>query len=535
MIRGVKQPFKFTTPINFTDINHIEVIFSQPHNQGNPPTAPMPIVKYYDKQLEKVDEWDETDKVQTQTYQVDTKYYWYDSAQSAFVSDNTPPAEEDISGGAIQSYPLGDTCSVSKVYKCDTAYYQYNPSTTKWDITSEEPNADLQPLSKIGVMNIPSNTDTKRACIYNQRYYRYNGTEWITSTDEILPIVEINYWDLDKEEIIENDAYYYDRDKTYCALETYYKYDGNEWKSYGRPQEVRVLNDDCDKSKIWMMKELYYQYNVETDKFEKTGVREVYYKYNTTSMQWEECECPCIGAEEIDLWVGAETHDVNKTYVCKKAYYRYNAGLDTPAWESSNNMLVPVVEIDEWRTSDYHDTSKIYMCPTRYYQYNIEEEAWEEKDSVNKPQIVNLDYWSNPIDRDKNHIYLCQPTYFRYNSDKAEWMSASSFSVQFTKIDDPSEATDQSKVYECSPTYYAYRGGEWEIYKNVSEAVLNDGFNPVVGDPKSFLIELNAEETMRFVDKYKGRVQAFIDDIPHKMEYFSVYPSLIDELSNSND
>jgi hypothetical protein len=527
MIRGTEQSFKFTTPTDFKDIDRIVAVFSQPHNSGTT-TAPMPITKYYDKQLEEVDSWSETGKSTNQTYCVGTKYYWGGSE----VSHDTPPTEADIlSSNATTTYPLAASCDKSNVYKCEKSYYQYNPEEQNWDITTDAPSTELQSLNDVGVDNIPSDTDKKRACVYNRSYHRYNGNEWETSTTEILPIEEINYWDSSKESGL-------DTDKTYCALETYYKYvvgtdDSGSWQSYGRPEEVRALNDACDKSKIYMMKELYYQYNIATDQFEKTGVREVYYQYNTTSNKWEECECPCMDAEEIDLWIEADA-DRNKVYVCKNVYYRYNAGLETPAWEASNNMLVPVIEIDRWVASDYHDISKIYMCPTRYYQYNISKETWEEVDKVVQPQTVKLDYWTDPIDRDKNKIYLCGPTYFQYNSENEKWVSSASFNMKFVKIDELPNGLDESKIYECSPTYYAYVGGVWEDYKNIADAVRNDGFAQVEGDPKSFVIKLTAEETMRFDIKYKGRVQAVIDNISHPMEYFSVYPTLIDEIPDDS-
>lgn len=529
MIRGTEQTFKFTTNYDFKDINRIVAVFSQPHNNGTT-SAPMPITKYYDKKAEKVDAWSETGKDTTKTYYVDTKYYRYDSTRSRFEPSDTIPTESTISGGTIAVYPVADNSGVhiSKAYKCDKSYYQYDPSTEKWNISSTKPDDALTELSQAGVDNIPSATDKKRACVYKQSYHRYDGSKWETSTTEILPIKEINYWDSSEESSL-------DQDKTYCALETYYKYVSGSWMSYGRPEKVRVLNDDCDQSKVYMMEELYYQYNVETDQFEKTGVREVYYQYNTTTKQWEECECPCLDAVEIDLWVNTDTHDNSKIYVCKNVYYRYNAGSVPQAWEPSNNMLVPVIEIDEWVNDGtvYYDTSKIYMCPTRYYQYNIAKEVWEEVEEVVQPQIVSLDYWTDPIDRDKSNIYLCGPTYFQYDSKKSEWVSSPSFNLQLEVIDDPSKATDQSKIYECTPTYYIYKDNGWDDTKNISDAIRNDGFAQVEDDPKSFVIKLSAEETTRFNTKYKGRVQATINNISHPIEYFSVYPTLIDEIPSN--
>lgn len=515
MIRGIEQAFKFTTPVDFEDINRIEVVFSQPHNTNDL----MPIVKYYDKQLEEIDSWNEDGKSEDKTYCVGTKYYWGGSSSA------TPPGEADIlSEVEITTYPLDNSYSISKAYKCEKSYYRYNPTSSDWDISESVPETSLSEKAEVGLPD--SNADKQRAYVYKQSYHRYNGSEWETSTTEILPIEEINYWDSSKESSL-------DKDKTYCALETYYKYVGGSWKSYGRPEKVCVLNKDCDQSKVYMMEELDYQYNVETDQFEKTGVREVYYQYNTTTKQWEECECPCLDAVEIDLWIDTDTHDTSKIYVCRNVYYRYNAGLTTPAWEASNDMLVPVIEIDEWVEDDsvYYDTSKIYMCPTRYYQYNIDDGAWKEVENVIQPQIVKLDYWTDADQRDKNNIYLCGPTYYQYSSEDERWVSSATLSMQFVQIEYSSEATDSSKIYECSPTYYAYKDGVWEDYKNVTDAVRNDGFAPVEGDHKSFVTKLTADETTRFHTKYKGRVQAIINNVSHPIEYFSVYPTLIDEIS----
>jgi hypothetical protein len=521
MIRGTEQVFKFTTNYDFKDINRIEAVFSQPRNNGTT-AAPMPITKYNNRQSEEVDAWTEEDKDPAKTYYVGTKYYWGGSTEGSDV----PPTEVDIlSETEIVTYPLDTSCDISKVYKCEQSYYQYNPTDDDWDITSDAPSAELQVLDRAGVDNISNTIDKKRACVYKQSYHRYNGSSWDTNTAEILPIKEISYWDSSKEDNL-------DRDKTYCALETYYKCVGGSWQSYGRPEEVRALNDACDKSKIYMMKEFYYQYNVATDQFEKTGVREVYYKYNTTDNKWEECECPCMDAEEIDLWIEADA-DESKTYVCKNVYYRYNAGLEIPEWEASNNMLVPVIEIDEWVDSDYHDISKIYMCPTKYYQYNIAEGVWKEVEEVVQPQTVKLDYWAGSADYDKNKIYLCGPTYFQYNSENTNWVSSASFNMEFVKVDELPGDIDESKIYECSPTYYAYKHNVWEEYKNIADVARNDGFTQVEGDPKSFVVKLDTEETMRFNTKYKGRVQAIINNISHPIEYFPVYPTLIDEIPSN--
>jgi hypothetical protein len=535
MIRGAEQAFKFTTSFDFEDICNIVAVFSQPHNEGTA-TAPMPITKYYNRQIEEVDEWNSSDADTTKTYYVGTKYYRYDANSDLFIASNTKPTESDISGGAVTTWPLGDAYEISKVYKCDQSYYQYNPSTQKWDITSDAPSTDLIELSQVGVENIPTGANKKQMCVYNQCYYKHNGTQWQKS-DSILPIEETPYWDDTK--LAE-----YDTSKTYCAIETYYKYVDGAWHTYGRdcvwPTEVYAWNSDdtsaYDKSKIYMLKEFYYQYNAETDQFEKTAIREVYYLYNVEEEQWEECEEPDIAIEDIGLWVGTDEHDVNKIYVCKNVYYRYNTNLETPVWEGSNNMLVPVVEIDQWVDEDYHDTSKIYMCRARYYRYNIEKSEWEEKEEAIQPQIVNLDYWTEPTDRDKYQIYLCGPTYYKYDSSNTQWLPSATFNIQLTQIDHPSEAVDESKIYECSPIYYAYKGDTWEEYKNIADASRNDGFSPVDGDPKSFVAMLSAEETMRFNEQYKGRVQVtvYCDTVNRtdksKVEYFTVYPTMTDEI-----
>lgn len=535
MIRGAEQAFKFTTSFDFNDICNIVAVWSQQYNNGTT-LAPMPITKYYNRKVENIDTWDASGKDTTKTYYVGTTYYRYDSASGKFISSNIQPTESDISGGAITTWPLSATCERSKAYKCDASYYQYDPSEQQWNITTNAPSTDLISMSTVGVTNIPSDADKKRIYAYNQRYYQHNGTEWVES-NSILPIEEIDYWD-------DTTLVEYDISKTYCALETYYKYIDGTWHTYGsdcvKATEVYAWNDNdmssYDKSKIYMLKELYYQYNAEIDQFEKTAVREIYYQYNTTESKWEQCDATDIVAEEVDLWVDTDEHDTNKTYVCKNVYYRYNT--QTNAWDGSNNMLVPVVEIDEWVSdgSVYYDPNKIYMCHARYYQYNIEDDVWEEKDEVKQPQIVNLEYWTDPTNRDKYQIYLCGPTYYQYDSANAQWLTSATFNIQLTQIDYPYEATDESKIYECSPIYYVYKGDTWEEYKNIADASRNDGFSPVDGDPKSFVAMLSAEETMRFNEQYKGRVQVtvYCDTVNRtdksKVEYFTVYPTMTDEI-----
>lgn len=66
--------------------------------------------------------------------------------------------------------------------------------------------------------------------------------------------------------------------------------------------------------------------------------------------------------------------------------------------------------------------------------------------------------------------------------------------------------------------------------------IRNDGFAPVAGDPKSFVTMLSVEETMRFSEKYKGKVQAtvYCDKVNRtdksKIEYFTVYPTITNEI-----
>ena len=544
MIKGAPQAFKFTTSYNFDDLNNIIAEFSQPHNTSANLAAPMPIRKYYNKKFEPVTgEWSTTDKDNKKVYKIDAKYGRYDSSAESpnFVWSATLPTESNLLGTNPSSVPtVNSDGDISKIYKYNKSYYQYNPNTQKWDITESAPSTDLIELSQVGVNNIPNETNKKQACVYKDHYYRYNGTAWESSSDAILPIQEVDYWDNDSDKP-------YDTQKTYCAEETYYKYINGAWRTYGRdcvyPIEVCAWNSDdtseYDISKIYMLKELYYTYNPTTDKFEKTAVREVYYKYNITEGKWEECAKPDIQVEEIALWVNEDAensvYDVNKTYVCKHVYYNYNAS--TKTWDGSNNMLIPVVVINSWVDADYHDSSKVYMCPERFYQYNIEEEAWEEVNEVKQPQTIELDYWTDPTDRDKSNIYLCGPTYFQYDSTEEKWVSSTSYEMKLTKIDNVSEAIDRSKIYECTPTYYKYNtiDNEWVSCKNMTDAFRNDGFQPVDGDPKSFLMVLNADETMRFTDKYKGRAQVTVysdtSGLPEssKIEYFMVYPTLITE------
>ena len=539
MIRGAGQPFKFTTPFDFKDICNIEAVFSQPYNEGTVDGITMPIRKYYNKQVVTVGSWDATGKDPTKTYYVDTKYYRYDSS-NGWVSSDTMPTETNITSGAITVYPLSDDTPINEAYKCGEAYYQYNPNTQEWDITTSAPSTDAIAITNPGVDNVPSDAYKNRIYVFNQCYYQHNGASWDKS-DKIYPIVELDYWNNDDDQP-------YDTSKTYCAEETYYKYIDGEWCTYGKEcmqcTEVVGWNPDeveYDKAKIYMLKELYYQYNATTNQFENTGVREVYYKYNVEDDEWEECEAPDAHLEEIDLWIDEEEDDkdVKKTYVCKNVYYRYDADEEVQAWIPSNNMLIPVVEISEWKTdgSVYYDPSKIYTITTKYYQYNIEEDEWEEKTEAVQPKIVKLDYWTEPGDRDKNQIYLCGQTYYQYDSANTKWQSSPTFNMQLEQTDYPPTATsDQSKVYECSPIYYAHDGSTWVPYKKAVDAVRNDGFTPVDGDPKSFVTVLTGAETMRFSDKYKGRVQVTVlsdnTSIPAKslIVYFPVYPTMSEEI-----
>lgn len=526
MIRGTEQPFKFTTSFDFDDICNIVAVFSQSHNNGTE-LAPMPITKYYNKKIEEIDVWNETGKDTTHTYCVGTKYYRYDST-SGWVSSDICPTEADVSGGAITSYPLGES-DISKVYKCDAAYYQYDPDTQQWNITSVAPPTDFVELSQDGRL---TDADKTRIYEYKQRYYRHDGENWVSSTDEFLPLEEVDYWDNDADKP-------YDTNKTYCAEETYYKYIDSAWHTYGRdcvmPIEVYAWNSEdtskYDKSKIYVLREFLYQYNTITDQFEKTAQREVYYRYNTTNKDWEECDAPNVAVEEIDLWVDTDEHNPATTYVCKNVYYRYNA--QNKIWEVTNNMLVPVVELGEWVDEEYHDPSRVYMCPAKYYQYDITNEEWLEFDAPIQTQIINLDYWTASPNLDKSTIYFCGPTYYQYDS---AWQTSASFSIQVTPIDDASQAIDQSKIYECSPTYYAYDGNEWLPYKDATDIVRNDGFAPVENDPKSFVVMLSAEETMRFNEVYKGRAQVtvYCDAVNRTekslIEYFTVYPTMTNEI-----
>lgn len=486
----------------------------------------------------------EADKKKIYVY--NRRYYLHDGNNWISVDDSTLPIEEIDYWGQEQSY-IPSIDLLYNIGQCEGAalILQDGPNGEFVEETIETP-LTLFVVDALPDIGIPSTNEYfyLYLCVSDRKYYI--ADEYGNFFDSVLTYEEVP--------IITSKEDYrggfggsfmptlfldlYSLNKIYYALETYYKYIDGEWRTFGRdcvyPTEVFAWNSEdtsaYDKSKIYMIKELYYQYNVETKQLEKTGVREVYYRYNAIDDYWEECEEPNIDVEEIELWSDSDTHDVSKTYVCKHIYYYYNK--NDKVWEASKNMLIPIIEINEWIDSDYHDPSKFYMCPARYYKYNIEKEAWEEVDEASRPKIVNLDYWKDPIGLDRSQIYLCGPTYFQYASDSNKWASSASFNMQLTQIDLLDEATDQSKIYECSPIYYAYRGGDWESYKNVADAVRNDGFAPVDGDSKSFVTVLSAEETMRFNDKYKGCVQVTVyDDNINRheknlIEYFTVYPTL---------
>lgn len=683
MIKGAEQAFKFTTSCDFDDICNIVAVFSQPHNVGTD-DAPMPIYKYYNRQITDIEEWDIAGKEEEGVYRVGTKYYRYDSDIGEFVASGDRPTESDICGGAVTEWPLSNSCHISNVYKCDESYYRYNPNTEKWDITTTEPSMEPTVLEQAGAENIGDDINKKRPCVYNKKYYKcsigsydtidtwtdedkdiskvyyaedtseyylYKQGEW-TSTDDISETsddcivvetwaeadadtskiyyakdtatyhyyssdawastndvadandnyISVDTWseaDKDTDKIyysadtqlyyIYNDGgwistddvvdtglcawvssttpapvveipYWYDNDdakfeeldntKTYCARETYYKCIDDVWHRYGSDCVEMVYiyawDDDAagdlDKSKVYVFKEFYYEYNEEAGDFDKVAANEVYYKYcKTESGAWEWVEIddpnakPKIEAKDVGLWVDGGEYDENTTYVCKNIYYSYNS--ETTTWDSSDIFRLSVVEVAQWSPDEVtYDPTKIYMCPAKYYQYNIEKSCWEEVDKVEQPKIESLNYWSDADNRDKNKIYLCGPTYYQYDSAKEQWVSSSSLNITFTKIALPSEAVDQSKLYECSPVFYAYKGGAWVSYKTVAEAVRNDGFTPVDGDPKSFVIMLSAEETMRFIEKYKGCVQAtvYCDKTNRtdksKVEYFTVYPTMTDEI-----
>lgn len=545
MIKGSTQGFKFTTPYNFNDISNIVAVFSQSNNSGTE-SAPMPITKYYNKNVTEIDEWNELNASQSTTYYIGTKYYRYDSGQ--WISNDDLPAESDVSGGATDVYPLAPTSDISKAYKCDKSYYQYNPSIQKWDITTTEPSAELTLLDNAGVDNIPQEASKKTACKYDCRYYKWNGEEWISSTT-LAPIEEIPYW-YDDDDVKLSEL---DNTKTYCARETYYKCIDGTWHRYGNDcvemVDIYAWDDDAagnlDKSKVYVLKEFYYEYNDEKGDFEKVAANEVYYKYcKTESGAWgwvvidDPRLKPKIEAVDAGLWVDGGDYDKNTTYVCKNIYYTYNN--EKSSWDSTDVFRLPVIEVAQWNPDEVvYDTTRTYMCPTKYYQYNIEEDCWKEVDKVEQPKIETLNYWSDADNRDKSKIYLCGPTYFQYDSSKSAWQTSNKFKLQVVESDTyPTASSDQSKIYRCSPTYYAYDGREWKAYKKPSDVAKNDGFSPIDGEPKSFIVALTAEETMRFNDRYKGRVQVDVycgasnSEAKNKIAYFPVYPTMIDDVFN---
>jgi hypothetical protein len=537
MIRGVRQPFKFTTSKNFADIDHIEVTFAQ-HNNNGSTSAPLPITKYYDGKATKVDNWSEDGKQQDKTYYVDTTYYRYDHTQKTFVPSAQCPTESDLFGGIIEIYPIPDNDETEDtteeetetknviykncVYVSNESYYQYDPDTKNWIITTANPNDAYMAFSDVGVENIPADADKKKVYVHNRHYYRYDGEKWNSSDSEILPIVTIPYWELSKiNSKNEDKTFYYDRNKTYYAAETYYKYVDGAWTTYGRPKEVSSLNDEnCDKSQIYMLKEVHYQHNIETNQFEQADLREVYYKYSNDDNKWVECDNPCAKATEIALWPPVRANQ-SEIYVCKNIYYTYNV-----EWKSSTSVLVPVIQIERWREEAYHDPSKVYMCPTKYYQYSIDDAQWKEFSEFPQRNVEILTYWSDQTNRNQNNIYFCGKTYFQYDSSEQMWKSSASFEVPLVRITQFPSEPDQSKVYECSPIYYSYTDGKWQSYTNIIDAVRNDGFAMVAGDSKSFVVELTSEETLRFNARHKGCVQAIVDDMSHPIQYFSIYPSL---------
>ena len=543
MIKGSTQAFKFTTPYDFNDISNIVAVFSQSYNSGTE-SAPMPIIKHYNKNVTEIDEWNEANAESGTTYYIGTKYYRYDGAE--WLASDTKPTESDLYGGEITEYPIAELQEKCKVYKCESSYYQYNPSTQKWDITKDSPSVEPVALEKPGVDNIPSDANKKVAYKYDHRYYKWNGDKW-ESSNTLAPIEKIEYWgEKEMEEL--------DTGKIYCALETYYNCIDGEWVTYGRDgaemQDIYAWNDNdtdnLDKSKIYVLKEFYYEHNDLTDTFDKVAAKEVYYKYCETKFEgwkWITIEDPksqpVIEAVDAGLWIDGGAYDKNITYVCKNIYYSYNT--EKGIWESSDILRLSVVEVGEFDPDNVtYDMGRIYMCPAKYYQYNIDNNCWEEVNEVKQLDIERLSYWSESNSRDKNKVYLCGPTYYQYDSSKSAWQTSNKFSLQIVEMDTyPNELSDKSKVYKCSPTYYVCEDGVWKSYKSPAEVAQNDGFAPIDGDPKSFIVVLTAEETMRFNDKYKGRVQVDVycgssDSVAkNKIEYFSVYPTMINNVFNN--
>lgn len=96
MIRGTTAQFKFNMPYEFDDLCIIEVTFWQPNNEGTT-TAPMPIVKLYNRDIVVVDvaslpSGDDIDG--SKIYRMGEKYYrwsvneWTESDNVGDLYDN---------------------------------------------------------------------------------------------------------------------------------------------------------------------------------------------------------------------------------------------------------------------------------------------------------------------------------------------------------------------------------------------------------------------------------------------------------------
>ena len=504
-----------------------------------------------------IDVWDENSAERDTIYYVkDTNEYyffdsgWHDTNDISAAGDNFVVVETWSATGV----------DVNKVYyvKNTETYHYYKDET--WKSTKIIDEASNNCVSVDSFDDFYHNRDsTKIYYIKDNKTFWFYVNKWIPvdnpvtyglfdwsqadTIQEIHPIQTIEYWGKVGPT----------QGEVYCASETYYKCIDDVWYTYGSSVtdivDIYAWDDDViehlDKSKIYVLKEYSYGHNKETGDFEKVAAKEVYYKYcKKESGVWDWIEIddptslPKIEAVDAGVWLEDGDYDENTTYVCRDVYYSYNE--KTGKWEGSDTFVLSAIEVSQWdpKNTEY-DITKIYTSPTRYYQYSIEEGHWKEVDKIEQPKIEALDYWHDADKRDKNKIYLCGTTYFQYDSSKSEWVPSDKFKLQIVEgFSHQNSYPDESKIYKCDPTYYSYEDGAWKTYNKPVDVAKNDGFSPVNGEPKSFIVALTAEETMRFNDKYKGCVQVDVyclntnSEAKNKITYFPVYPTMIKDVFN---
>lgn len=99
------------------------------------------------------------------------------------------------------------------------------------------------------------------------------------------------------------------------------------------------------------------------------------------------------------------------------------------------------------------------------------------------------------------------------------------------------ETADDTKVYYYKTTdgedkYYKKEGDEWIESETINTFTTNDGIAEDADDSKTILTSLTPEQTSRFSDKCKGRVQitAYCETrgiaFASKPESFMVYPNI---------